>query len=301
MSNLLFDYILNVLAPKEYRLELKNRLENLCSLSGQTMSPGLTKWLTKTFGIEMVRVIQDYATLGGNKFPPDYFEKIKRLVPGNYKGYDANQGFKQLFDVGCASPKCLYYAETFNYTSGWSGFNLDIDGTYFPSTGSPFEIGTSIQSAYNTEAGGYARSAQGNSIKLWSLENDPIDTTWQILNFDDFNWYPVDMLPLSCDLTTNCYSVSIPHTSVPVNDFILEGNFVGSPVDSWTTGLTSLSASDPQFLTLLQSIFGGQAIIAVNDNGGSTFIQIDNCYEAIHPKTIETGILGSYNFQTCNP
>ena len=104
MSNLLFDYIQNVLAPKEYRLELKNRLENLCSLSGQTMSPGLTKWLTKTFGIEMVRVIQDYATLGGNKFPPDYFEKIKRLVPGNYKGYDANQGFRQLFDVSCAPP-----------------------------------------------------------------------------------------------------------------------------------------------------------------------------------------------------
>lgn len=101
MNSLLFDYILNYLTPKEYRLELKNRLENLCSLSGQTMSPGLTKWLEKTFGIEMVRVIQDYANLGGNKFPPDYLEKINRLVPGNYKGYNANQGFRQLFDVSC--------------------------------------------------------------------------------------------------------------------------------------------------------------------------------------------------------
>lgn len=118
MSNLLFDYIQNVLAPKEYRLELKNRLENLCSLSGQTMSPELTKWLEKTFGIEMVRVIQDYATLGGNKFPPDYFEKIKRLVPGNYKGYNANQGFRQLFDVSCCDN---FYVVSFNDPT-WSSF-----------------------------------------------------------------------------------------------------------------------------------------------------------------------------------
>ena len=301
MSNLLFDYIQNVLAPKEYRLELKNRLENLCSLSGTPMSPGLHQWVTKKFGLEMTRVIEDYSTFTSPKLSPELLSVVDRIVPINYRGYDANLGFRQLFDVTCASPKCLYYAETSNISSGWSGFNLDIDGTYFPTAGLAYEIGTSIQTAYNTESGGYGVSASGQNIKLWSVENDPINTTWQILNYDDFNFYPVDMFPLSCDLTTNCYSVNIPHSSVPVFDLLLAGNFMGSPVDSWSTGQTALSTSDPQFVTLLQSIFGGQAIITVNDNGTSTFIQIDNCYEAIHPKTIAGGVLGSYNFQTCLP
>jgi hypothetical protein len=124
MNSLMFDYILNVLAPKEYRLELKNRLENLCSLTGQTMSPGLTKWLEKTFGIEMVRVIQDYANLGGNKFPPDYLENLKRIVPGNYKGSDVNQGFRQLFDVNCCDN---FYIASFrdNTWASFSGWTLN--------------------------------------------------------------------------------------------------------------------------------------------------------------------------------
>jgi hypothetical protein len=118
MNSFLFDYILNYRTPKEYRLELKNRLENLCSLSGQTMSPGLTKWLSDTFGVVMVRVIQDYASLSGNKFPPDYFEEIKRIVPGNYKGSDVNQGFRQLFDVTCCDD---FYVLSFNDPT-WASF-----------------------------------------------------------------------------------------------------------------------------------------------------------------------------------
>lgn len=197
------------------------------------------------------------------------------------------------------APKCLYYAETFNISFGWSGFTLDIDGNPI-GAGLPYEIGTSIQSAYNNEAGGYARNGQGNAINLWSLENDPIDTTWQILNYDDFNFYPVDMLQLSCDLTTNCYYVDIAESNPSILDLYLEGNYIGSPVNSWTTGNSGFNTSDPQFITFLQSIFGGQAIITLVGNPGSTFIQIDNCYEAIHPKTIDTGF-GSYNFQTCAP
>lgn len=201
------------------------------------------------------------------------------------------------------APKCLYYAETFNNSSGWSGFALDIDGNGI-SAGLGYEIGTSIQSGYNTEAGGYAVSGIGQNIKLWSLENDPIDTTWQILNFNDFNYYPVDMLPLSCDLTTNCYSVDINLSGATILDLVLAGNYMGSPVDSWNTNSMGFTTNDPNLVTLLQSIFGGQAIITVNDNGGSTFIQVDNCYEAIHPKSIQLqagqGTV-TYNFQTCNP
>ena len=89
-----------------------------------------------------------------------------------------------------------------------------------------------------SEAGGYARNGQGNAINLWSLENDPIDTTWQILNYDDFNYYPVDMLQLSCDLTTNCYYVDIAESSPAILDLYLEGNYIGSPVNSWKTGIS---------------------------------------------------------------
>lgn len=202
------------------------------------------------------------------------------------------------------SPKCLYYAETSNISSGWNGFNLDIDGTYFPSCSFAYEIGTSIQTAYNAESGGYGVAGLGQNIKLWSLESDPITTTWQILNFDDFNFYQVDMFPLSCDLTTNCYQVDINQSGAAILDLVLAGNYFGSIVDTWSTNSIGMTTSDPQFVTLLQSIFGGQAIITVNDNGTSTFIQIDNCYEAIHPKTITlqggTGTT-SYNFQTCTP
>lgn len=202
------------------------------------------------------------------------------------------------------APKCLYYAETFNISSGWSGFTLDIDGTYFPTAGLAYEIGTSIQSAYNGDAGGYGVSGLGQNIKLWSVENDPINTTWQILNYDDFNFYLVDMFPLSCDLTTNCYQVDINQSGAAILDIVLAGNYIGSPVNTWNTNSLGFSTNDPNLVTFLQSIFGGQAIITVNDNGTSTFIQIDNCYEAIHPKTITlqggTGTT-SYNFTTCTP
>lgn len=101
MNPTLMAYILNVLTPKEYRLELKNRLENLCSLSGTPMSPGLSAWLTKTFGLEMTRVVQDYSTFSSPKFSPELQERINRIVPRNYQGSDVNIGFNQLFDVSC--------------------------------------------------------------------------------------------------------------------------------------------------------------------------------------------------------
>lgn len=66
---MLTSYISEYLAPKNLRLEFKNRLENLCSLSGIPMSPNLRQWVIQTFGLEMVRFPMGYANLanyGGN-------------------------------------------------------------------------------------------------------------------------------------------------------------------------------------------------------------------------------------------
>jgi hypothetical protein len=192
------------------------------------------------------------------------------------------------------APKCLYYAQTFNYSSGWSGFTLDIDGTYFPSAGLPYEIGTSIQSAYQPNAGGYAPNNLGSDIWLWSLEDDPIQTSWQILNYDDFNFYPVDISLLTCDLTTECYYVDIPVGGGTIIDFTLAGI---APFDGQVLYLPT-TTNDPSFVTFLQSIFGGQADITVVDNGGSCYIEISKCYSAIIPKNINVnGVL--YGFAPC--
>lgn len=104
MNPILIDYILRWLAPSEYKLELKNRLENLCSLSDTPMSPGLHQWVTKKFGLEMTRVIEDYSTFTSPKLSPELLSVVDRIVPTNYQGYDANLGFRQLFDVSCAPP-----------------------------------------------------------------------------------------------------------------------------------------------------------------------------------------------------
>lgn len=192
------------------------------------------------------------------------------------------------------APKCLYYGQTFNQNSGWSSFSLDIDGTIFPSAGFPQQIGTSIQNEYQMNAGGYAPNFSGNDIWLWSLEDDPIQTSWQIFNNDDFNWYPVDMSLLTCDLTLDTYCVDIPIGSGNVLNITLTGvapfnNQVISP---------SFTTDDPEFVILLQSIFGGQAAITVIDNGGSCYIEIAKCYQAIAPKSINVNFV-TYGFARC--
>lgn len=118
MNPILIDYILNWLAPAEYRLELKDRLENLCYFSGTPMSPGLHQWVTDEFGLEMTKVIEDYSTFASPKLSPELLSVVDRIVPSNYQGYDANLGLKQLFDVSCCDN---FYVVSFNDPS-WSSF-----------------------------------------------------------------------------------------------------------------------------------------------------------------------------------
>jgi len=76
LNPILIDYILNWLTPKEYRLELKNRLENLCSLSGQTMSPGSLRKINITCG-----KIQEVIIWNG------YKASKNSLIQSNTNGY----------------------------------------------------------------------------------------------------------------------------------------------------------------------------------------------------------------------
>lgn len=129
MNLKLIEYISKRLAPKEYRLELQNRLENLCALSGTPMSPGLHQWVTEKFGLEMTRVIEDYSTFTSPKLSPELLSVVDRIVPSNYQGDDVNLSFRQLFDVSCAPPDCLYLTIVNDSTGGcFSDPTWDING-----------------------------------------------------------------------------------------------------------------------------------------------------------------------------
>lgn len=275
MNSLLFDYILNYLTPKEYRLELKNRLENLCSLSGQTMSPGLTKWLEKTFGIEMVRVIQDYANLGGNKFPPDYLEKINRLVPGNYKGYNVNMGFRQLFDVNCCDN--FRYAIIGNYNgtafdfTGWTINGLQFDLNYlteFASAGcytnNPY---TNVNQLFNP-----------HEIIVWYYgTNDPV---FNILNdISDpvvLNWKSL--------CTKTCYETIVPQTDTVITTLVTMGPEFTSYIEPRHTFMAlSPDVSIPADVAAIQSYYqqccgASTTVTSVTNIDGDYVVRINNAY-----------------------
>lgn len=262
MSNLLFDYIQNVLAPKEYRLELKNRLENLCSLSGQTMSPGLTKWLEKTFGVEMVRVIQDYANLDGNKFPPEYFEKIKRLVPGNYKGYNANQGFRQLFDVNCLCPN-VFTINSSDY--GSLDFNLwTLNGN--PLLSELALYGNVFQ--YDSEFGGktlfyYDTSQTTTNFSILDEFSNPLS-----INTNKLSSLP----PASCNKA--CYQVSFPY-GYKISYFYTLDNIGGYGGNT----LPTVDIDDEVGMyNFLSNILGPQIVITSVWDGNNFVVTINNAF-----------------------
>jgi len=191
--------------------------------------------------------------------------------------------------------KCLFYTNYSNITSGWSGFLLDIDGLYFPSAGGYWEIGTGIQTAYQADAGGWALGGLGSNIWNWSLENNPIQSSWQSLNYDTFNWDPLTFDLLTCDLTQSCYEVDVPYPSGlgSVNNFVLQGAYPFNNMDVGPSG--GLLITDAYFLNLMQSVFGGQATITITDTGSSYYIQALNCYTAIAPKSITVDFI-TYGF-----
>jgi len=195
---------------------------------------------------------------------------------------------------GSSTDKCLSYSITYNSFGVGSPvpFLMDIDGLYFPSAGLPYEIGTAIQTSYQADSGGFAYQSLNNDIRLWSLENNPVTTNFQIQNNDDFNFYPVTFGLLTCDLKQRCWEVDIPDSG-PILNFFSAGVYPFDNVDFASNyGLTT---TDLAFPIYLQSVFGGQATITVNDNGSSCYIKIENCYDAIRPKSINVNF-NNYGF-----
>ena len=210
------------------------------------------------------------------------------------KSYVGKQIIGLLPSNGSQPPaqKCLYYALTSNCNGPFQGFLLEIDGSIYPNASTIYEVGTSIQSVYQLDAGGYMYNGFGNDIKLWSLENNPITSNWKIFNYDTLDFEPVSFALMTCDLKQRCWEVDIPDSG-SILQFILNGEY---PFDNQEviTG-TGLTTSDPAFPVYLQSLFGGQAIITVNDNGSSCYIKIENCYDAIRPKSISVNFI-NYGF-----
>lgn len=268
MNPLLMDYILNVLTPSEYRLELKNRLENLCSLSGTPMSPGLSAWLTKTFGLEMTRVVQDYSTFSSPKFSPKLQERINRVVPSNYQGYDANLGFNQLFDVSCCDN---FYVVSFNDPS-WSSFT-----------------GWTLNGYADFDWGNLAASFGGTYILDFSGIAPPFSPPNQATFIYQGDTPPPDLT--GTDAFTN--PVSYSWTKVCQKSvWQMEYSFLGSPTISniqigpinidllYYGGPTTLTAFDTQttesaITSALQAYFGPNAFCVVNFTPGASGYVID--------------------------
>jgi hypothetical protein len=206
--------------------------------------------------------------------------------------------------TSCDEPKCIVWSDNIVTADdcSYNGFYWSINNSIYPTTGNWYEIGSDIQTQYQLDAGGSVLSnlagggLDGCSGFLWSLEKNPIGTNWQVMTSDTFITSPINWT-YSCDLTQDCYEVDLP---VSINDPVLDFVFT-SPNGNITYQNTTLSLNDPNFITFLQSIFGGQATITVTDNITSVYIKIENCYIAIAPVSIEIQSSGTFNFTNCTP
>lgn len=203
MNLKLAEYISKWLAPKEYRLELKNRLENLCTLSGTPMSPGLHQWVTDKFGLEMTRVIEDYSTFTSPKLSPELLSVVDRIVPSKYQGENVNLSFRQLFDIDCS---CFYGfvidANSFG-TSDFTGFTIGgVDAITYLNAFAASNNGYS----YGYDGGGYFST---NSIFVVYESNAPVqfDLTDPLSNVYQIPFFTGKAI--GCD-DNSCLQTEIP-------------------------------------------------------------------------------------------
>jgi len=150
MNPILMSYISEYLVPSNLRLEFKNRLENLCSLSGTPMSPDLREWVIRTFGLEMARVMESYSSLTPPVFSPALQRKINQIVPSNYQGEDVNLIFRQQFDTSCCDNMYIVSFTDTTYTS-FSGWTLNGYPDY-----DWFNLAASFGGTYNLDFAGIA-------------------------------------------------------------------------------------------------------------------------------------------------
>jgi hypothetical protein len=320
MNLKLIEYISKRLAPKEYRLELQNRLENLCALSGTPMSPGLHQWVTEKFGLEMTRVIEDYSTFTSPKLSPELLSVVDRIVPTNYQGYDANLGLKQLFDVGCAPPDCWYYAKLGQFSN--LGYPAADFGQYYLDTNGTQQAFDILNDGQN--GGGALRTLMmnndGNVAGVYN-PNNPVDWNYWIyyygqdifapylplydingtlINFITFQ--KIDAIGGYCDLVN--YSLNIPYGEEFAYQFIVNNtsetyifDYLNFPNVIYPTGTTLLDLSDTLIMQdYVTTLFGNGASYTITNTGSDYLIEISKAIYWGELPSIYSNGLNYYQF-----
>lgn len=191
---------------------------------------------------------------------------------------------------------CLYFSETFiPYSTGWS-FGSLLCGPIPTAVnfGAPNDCGTALQTQYDINTGGWGSDSAFavNGLQVWTLAPAQ-PTDWQFLNIDLGLFEPINFVYQECDLTKQCYYVDIPAIGNFAVTNIKVNNVYGSNINP------ACGILDPSFPYLIKGIFGAQSIYTIIQGGGSTYIKIDNCYTANHPKSIDVLFVGSFNFSKC--
>jgi len=296
---MLTSYISEYLAPKNLRLEFKNRIENLCSLSGSPMSPALRQWVIQTFGLEMVRVIEGYSSLTAPVLSPQLQERINRIVPKNYQGEDVNLLFKQLFDVTCVAPLCLYNSFIIDnncndFTDpGWDIGGFGVNFNDFANSFGGYDIQDGVITCGVGNTGSFIQFYYlGSSPPSNYIVNDP----FQGVSYTN-GWS--NMCLYGCLTTGSIRWNNSPYEWMRFNFSYISANaaIYGGPID-FSLGAQAVEDILVNMLTKYQP----QASVNVIDDGGGFFTITFNdlYYYAFLTGTFELFYNGVNDVDSCN-
>lgn len=298
---MLTSYISEYLAPKNLRLEFKNRIENLCSLSGIPMSPDLRQWVIQTFGLEMVRVIEGYSSLTAPVLSPQLQERINRIVPKNYQGEDVNLLFKQKFDVTCASV-CLFYTGVIAdlTCAGFSGPGWDFNGF-----GIDFNACAASFGGYAVQDGSYQCPFYFDTNSQVSFYYIGTSAPPDLIVYDP-NLLQNLNIPFSSACAFGCLTTgSVKWNNSPYEFINLSPGAILADFDNWGGQIDfSLGAQAVEdILVTMLTNYQPQASVNVIDDGGGffTITFIDFYY---NPSNLTSSFQffynSGFNFDTCD-
>lgn len=301
MTPTLRNYILRNIGPSAVRLELVNRLENLCTLTGTPMSPELHRWVEDTFGLEMVRILEGYSSLTAPVISPQLQERINRIVPNNYQVENVNLMFKQLFDVSCVS-LCLFTTGQIPDTScsgftdptwDFNGFGLDYDACAASFGGYAVLDGNYGNCGINDGSSAITFNYIGTTAPPDLIINDPFLGT---LNYP----FGASACGFGC-LTTG----SVRWNNSPYEWMDLGFSFISANPNNWggLIDFTLGAQSVEDILVTMLTKYQPQASVNVTDDGSGffTITFIDLYYNPLYL----TGAFGlwynsGFSIDTCN-
>jgi len=296
MTPTLRNYILRNIGPSALRLELVNRLENLCTLTGTPMSPELHRWVEDTFGLDMVRVIEGYSTFSSPVLSPSTLDIVDRVVPKNYQGSDVNIEFRRLFDVSCIAPPsiCYWYLDIWAYPDA-TFINWQIDGQpFYTNVGN---LTGNVSQFWNELGFGSV-----SEVYVWTLDEQA--NLPAIPNYTDSlgNTYAVSWQQGSC--APFCVQATIPQTDAVFNLLTTGLNMLNANVDTIFTFTSYIDLNGGGNLTLsnfFNSIYNGSNVTQVDDGLGNWIVTIQNVYATnpIAMSSVNSGITYYFNSVPC--